>query len=271
MSLPSKVTVLKGSKEGIAVAATVPGRTSLEANEVALRVTHSGVSVSETYNEVTKCRLTDQQVCGTDLHHIQDDMVLGHEGVGVVEAVGGAVTKFQVCVSSLFRCRGNRVGFGYVKDGCGKCDRCVQGDYFYCQVAPRNYGLTDHDQGSFSNYAIWTDTNLHKIPDNIPSAQAAPFLCAGLTVFTPMVRHGIKPGHRVGIIGIGGLGHLAIQFANKLGAHVTVFSSSDSKKQEALKLGASDFWLSKDLKAKKPDLKLDYLVITATGHPDWEV
>jgi D-arabinose 1-dehydrogenase-like Zn-dependent alcohol dehydrogenase len=85
-----------------------------------------------------------------------------------------------------------------------------------------------------------------------------------------MVRHGIKPGHRVGIIGIGGLGHLAIQFAKKLGAHVTVFSSNDSKKQEALKLGASDFWLSKDLKAKKPDLKLDYLVITATGHPDWE-
>jgi threonine dehydrogenase-like Zn-dependent dehydrogenase len=103
MSLPSKVTVLKGSKEGIAVAATVPGRTSLVANEVALRVTHSGVSISETYDEVIKYRLTYQQVCGTDLHHIHDDMVLGHEGVGVVEAVGGAVTKFKVCVSSLLR------------------------------------------------------------------------------------------------------------------------------------------------------------------------
>lgn len=138
-------------------------------------------------------------------------------------------------------------------------------------MAPRNYSLTDHDQGSFSNYAVWTDTNLHKIPDNIPSAEAAPFLCAGLTVFTPMVKYGIKPGHRVGVLGIGGLGHLAIQFAAKLGAQVTVFSGNENKREEALELGASDFWLSKDLKTKKPTLKLDYLIITATRYPDWEV
>jgi D-arabinose 1-dehydrogenase-like Zn-dependent alcohol dehydrogenase len=86
-----------------------------------------------------------------------------------------------------------------------------------------------------------------------------------------MIRHGIKPGHRVGILGIGGLGHLAIQFAAKLGAQVVVFSGNESKKQEALKLGASEFWLSKDLKTKKPDLKLDYLITTATTLPDWEV
>ena len=168
-------------------------------------------------------------------------------------------------------CSGDRVGFGYVKDGCGECDRCVKGDYFYCKVAPRQYGLTDHDQGSFSSHAVWTDTNLHKIPDNIPSAQAAPFLCAGLTVFTPMVKYGIKAGHRVGILGIGGLGHLAIQFAKELGAQVTVFSSSEAKRAEALNFGASDFWLSKDVKTKKPDLRLDYLITTATSLPDWEV
>lgn len=162
------------------------------------------------------------------------------------------------------------MGFGYVKDGCGRCKYCIEGDYFYCQIAPRNYGLTDHDQGSFSNFAVWTDTNLHKIPDNISSAEAAPFFCAGLTVFTPMVRYGIQPSHHVGVIGIGGLGHLAIQFAAKLGAHVTVFSSNESKRQEALELGASEFLLSKDLKTKSTHVNLDYLVITATGHPDWE-
>ena len=158
-----------------------------------------------------------------------------------------------------------------MKDGCAKCEHCAKGDFFYCEVAPRNYSLTDRDQGSFSTYAVWPDTNLHKIPDNISSAQAAPFLCAGLTVFTPMVRYGIQPGHRVGVIGIGGLGHLAIQFAAKLGANVTVFSSSENKRQEALSLGASDFKISKELKTKKLDHKLDYLIITATGHPDWEM
>ncbi|KAH7088686.1 chaperonin 10-like protein [Paraphoma chrysanthemicola] len=243
MALPSEVKVLKGSKQGVAVAATLPGRTNLKPKEVALRVTHSGV-------------------CGTDLHHIHDDMVLGHEGVGKVEAVGEAVTKFKV---------GDRVGFGYVKDGCGQCDTCNAGNYFYCKIASRQYGATDHDQGSFSNFAVWPETNLHKIPDPIADAQAAPLLCAGVTVFTPMIRHGMKPGHRVGILGIGGLGHLAIQFAAKLGAHVVVFSGSESKKDEALRLGAKEFWLSGDLKTKKPDLKLDYLITTATKLPDWEV
>jgi len=86
-----------------------------------------------------------------------------------------------------------------------------------------------------------------------------------------MVKYGIKAGHRVGILGIGGLGHLAIQFAKELGAQVTVFSSSEAKRAEALNFGASDFWLSKDVKTKKPDLRLDYLITTATSLPDWEV
>lgn len=166
---------------------------------------------------------------------------------------------------------GDRVGFGYVKDGCGKCDHCSKGDYYYCKVAPRQYGGSDLDQGPFSDFAVWPEDNLHKIPDNISDVEAAPLLCAGLTVFTPMIRHGIKPGHRVGVVGIGGLGHLAMQFAAKLGANVTVFSSSDNKKDEALKLGASDFWLSSDLKTKKPDLKLDYLIVMSSKLPDWEV
>lgn len=156
-----------------------------------------------------------------------------------------------------------------MRDGCGECDHCKAGDYFYCEIASRQYGQTDFDQGSFADYAVWPDTNLHKIPDNIPSAEAAPFLCAGMTVFTPMRLYGIKPGHRVGIIGIGGLGHLAIQFAAKLGAEAIVFSSSESKRKEAMDLGTKEFWVTEDLGNKSPEKGIDYLVITATGHPDW--
>jgi D-arabinose 1-dehydrogenase-like Zn-dependent alcohol dehydrogenase len=101
------------------------------------------------------------------------------------------------------------------------------------------------------------------------SAEAAPFMCAGQTVFTPMIRYGIKAGDRVGIIGIGGLGHLAIGFASKLGAEVAVFSSTENKRKEALSLGATEFFVTSELKTKKPEKKLDFLIITANTHPDW--
>ena len=94
-------------------------------------------------------------------------------------------------------------------------------------------------------------------------------MCAGMTVFTPMRHYGIKPGHRIGVIGIGGLGHLAIGFAAKLGAEVVVFSGSENKREEAMKLGASEFWVSKNLKTEKPEKGLDYLIITSTQHPEW--
>jgi D-arabinose 1-dehydrogenase-like Zn-dependent alcohol dehydrogenase len=164
---------------------------------------------------------------------------------------------------------GDRVGFGYVHDGCGECADCLAGRHYFCKVAPRNYGLTDHDQGSFATSAIWPDTLLHQIPENMDSAEAAPFMCAGQTVFTPMIRYGMKAGDCVGIIGIGGLGHLAIGFASKLGAEVAVFSSSENKKEEALSLGATEFWVTSELKTKKPEKKLDFLIITANTHPDW--
>jgi D-arabinose 1-dehydrogenase-like Zn-dependent alcohol dehydrogenase len=120
-----------------------------------------------------------------------------------------------------------------------------------------------------SKFAILPDVNLHKIPEVISSADAAPFLCAGQTVYIPMRRHDVKAGDRVGIIGIGGLGHLAIGFAAKMGAEVVVFSSSEDKREEALKLGASEFWVSKSLKEKKPEQGLDYLIVTASQHPEW--
>jgi D-arabinose 1-dehydrogenase-like Zn-dependent alcohol dehydrogenase len=112
---------------------------------------------------------------------------------------------------------------------------------------------------------------LHLIPESISSADAAPFMCAGMTVFTPMLKHGVKEGDRVGVIGIGGLGHLAISFAANLGAEVVVFSSREDKRQEAMELGAKEFYVTKELAEKKPQKGLDYLFITASGHPDYKM
>jgi D-arabinose 1-dehydrogenase-like Zn-dependent alcohol dehydrogenase len=112
--------------------------------------------------------------------------------------------------------------------------------------------------------------NTHLFNIGLSSAEAAPFMCAGQTVFTPMLRYGVKAGDRVGIIGIGGLGHLAIGFASKLGAEVVVFSSTENKREEALKLGATEFWVTKELKeGNRPEKGLDFLIGTGTGHPEW--
>jgi len=242
MVLPSEVTVFKGSNNGI-VKKTIQGKSKLESHDVAIRVTHSGV-------------------CGTDLHHTHENMVLGHEGVGVVDQVGSNVTSFK---------QGDRVGFGYVWGGCGTCKDCLNERYYYCKVAPRQYAVSDLDTGSFSNYAVLPDTNLMHIPDSISSAHAAPLMCAGMTVYTPMKKYGVKKGSRVGITGIGGLGHLAIEFASKMEAEVVVFSTSENKREEAMKLGATEFYVSSTLDSKKPEEGLDFLVVTATKFPDWDV
>jgi len=168
--------------------------------------------------------------------------------------------------------RGERVGFGYVRGGCGHCEECAAGRHFYCAES-RQYGVNDLDQGSFATKAVWPETLLHKIPDSIDSLDAGPFMCAGQTVFVPLMRHEPKPGDRIGIVGIGGLGHLAIQFASKIGAEVVVFSSSEKKRREAEQLGANEFWVIDDLKsgAKKIGKGIDHLLVTAAGHPDWDL
>jgi D-arabinose 1-dehydrogenase-like Zn-dependent alcohol dehydrogenase len=179
-----------------------------------------------------------------------------------VAAIGSSITRFNI---------GDRIGFGYAKDGCGKCATCLSGNSYPCEIAPRNFGSQDLDQGSFSTFSIWPETDLYKIPDALSSAEAAPLFCAGMTVFTPMLKLGLKKGDRVGIIGIGGLGHLAVQYAAKLGADVVVFSGSADKEKEAVLLGAKEFFVTKNLAEAKLDKTLDYLFVTANGHPDWNV
>ncbi|KAK7178042.1 zinc-binding dehydrogenase [Paraphaeosphaeria sporulosa] len=180
-------------------------------------------------------KLAHSGVCGTDAHFLRSGCVLGHEGVGYVEEVGEGVQGLV---------KGDRVGFGYVHKVCGKCDYCLNGMEQFCADA-QLFGNADLDEGSFGTHAVWDADMLVKIPSTLNLKDAAPLMCAGATVWTALTMYGLKPGDRVGIQGVGGLGHLAIQFAAKLGHEVIVLSSSESKREEAFDLGATDFFAMK--------------------------
>lgn len=133
------------------------------------------------------------------------------------------------------------------------------------------YGGANVDQGSFGTYAVWRADFLFKIPDSIPRELAAPLMCGGATVYATMVNNGVKAGDRVGILGIGGLGHLAIQYASKMGCEVIVFSGTDSKKEEATRLGASEFYATKEKGWEKNfGAQIDHLIVTASFSPNWD-
>ena len=186
-------------------------------------------------------------------------MVLGHEGVGIVEAVGPDVKVLK---------KGDRVGWGYEVDSCGHCIDCLQGVEPYCPERA-TYGFKNLDQGSFASHAIWREAFLYQTPEGISDLDAAPLQCGGATIFSAL--EGVKPSDTIGILGIGGLGHLAIQFAAKMGCRVVVLSSSETKKAEALKLGAHEFIATKGAKELKISVSLNRLLVTAAFPPDWDL
>jgi len=236
-----KFTVYKGGKGG-KVTKSETSKPDLKGDEVLLRVTASGL-------------------CGTDLHYREQDMALGHEGVGVIEEVGPQVTYMK---------KGDRVGWGYEHDSCGHCEQCLKGAETYCPERAM-YAMADLDQGSFASHAVWREAFLFPIPDGLSDVAAAPLMCGGCTVFNALHAYDTQPTEAVGIMGVGGLGHLAIQFAAKMGCHVVAISGSDSKKEEAMKLGANEFIamknVDKEVKASRP---LDRLLVTTSAQPDWE-
>ncbi|THU98678.1 GroES-like protein [Dendrothele bispora CBS 962.96] len=223
----------RGSSSGAIFKSTF-SRDSLATDDVVIKITHSGL-------------------CGTDLHHIHEDRVLGHEGIGIVQDLGPMCRQLSI---------GDRVGWGFTYAGCGFCSACLSGDEALC-VKCANYGTGEFDQGSLGSLAIKKERWLFRIPDGITSELACPLMCAGVSVFTPLIEY-VKPSDRVGIVGIGGLGHLAIQFASKMGCDVVAFSGSPSKREETLALGAREFYAVKDVEdyttlgLKKP---LDALMI----------
>ena len=187
------------------------------------------------------------------------DMVLGHEGVGVVEALGPDCHLLK---------KGDRVGWGYETDSCGHCNECLGGNETFCSERS-DYGSKNLDQGSFSSHAIWRESFLHKIPDALSDAEAAPLQCGGATTFTAL--QGIKASDTVGILGVGGLGHIAIQFAAKMGCRVVVLSGSESKRAEAMKLGAHEFIATRGATELKISSPLNRLLVTAAFPPNWHL
>lgn len=188
-------------------------------------------------------------------------MVLGHEGVGVVEALGPDCRSLH---------KGDRVGWGYEHDSCGHCRQCLTGTEQYCD-GRQMYAAADLDQGSFASHAVWREAFLFKIPDELTDEEAAPFQCAGATVWTALMAYNTRPTETVGIMGVGGLGHIAIQFARAMGARVVVLSGSNSKKDEAVRLGAHEFIATRGLKELKVARKLDRLLVTTSAQPDWNL
>lgn len=142
-----------------------------------------------------------------------------------------------------------------------------------CTQSPKQYGQTDLDQGSFSTGGVWDSRFVYKIPDNMSSEDAAPFLCGGWTVWNALIGYDLKPTDHVGIVGIGGLGHFAIQLANKMGCEVTAFSGNEKKKTDALTLGAHHFISTKtpegeSFKVARP---VNQLLVCTNEHIPWEL
>lgn len=221
----------------------------------------STTTKEELTGDLCLLKVTASGLCGTDSHYRKADMVLGHEGVGIIEKTGPAVKHLKV---------GDRVGWGYEHDSCGMCQQCLKGTETYCPER-KMFGYNDHDQGSFAHGAVWREAFLFKIPDNLPDEAAAPLMCGGATVFQALHFYNTQPTERVGIVGVGGLGHLAIQFAAKMGCDVVVFSGTDSKKDEALKLGATEFIATKGAKELTVSKPIDRLLVTTSFLPDWNL
>jgi uncharacterized zinc-type alcohol dehydrogenase-like protein len=210
--------------------------------------------------EVTHCG-----VCHSDLHLISNDwgisqypFIPGHEIVGTVSAAGAEVKTLVL---------GQRVGLGWQSNSCGVCEWCTRGMENLCPAAE---GTCVHRHGGYADRVRANARFVIPIPEAMASEQTAPLLCGGITVYNPMRTHGINPSSRVGIVGIGGLGHLAIQFAHAFGAEVTAFSTSATKEEEARALGADHFVNSRESKALKEAAGTqDFILCTVNADQDW--
>jgi alcohol dehydrogenase (NADP+) len=184
-------------------------------------------------------------ICHSDIHQVNEEwgparfpMVPGHEIVGVVTAVGASATKFQV---------GDHIGVGVFIDSCRECEHCLNGEQQYClKGMTLTYNAIERDGttvafGGYSNYFVVDEAYAVKIPDGLDLAGAAPLLCAGVTLYSPLRHWGASEKTTVGIIGLGGLGHMGVKLAAAMGATTTVFSHSANKHDDAKRLGASSF------------------------------
>lgn len=211
-------------------------RRELRGNDVAIEITYCGV-------------------CHSDLHTARGDwgevdypVVPGHEIVGTVIGVGPDVTEHAV---------GDNVAVGCMVDSCQDCDQCDHGEEQFCRNGmtatydSKDRQTGDPTQGGYSKHIVVREEFVLAMPDGLDLSRAAPLLCAGITTYSPLRTWNVGPGSRVGVVGMGGLGHMAIKLAVAMGAHVTVLSRSPSKEKDALELGADTVLISTDKAAMK--------------------
>jgi uncharacterized zinc-type alcohol dehydrogenase-like protein len=211
-------------------------------------------------------QITHCGICHSDVHLIDDDwgvstfpLVPGHEIVGEITAIGADVRHLEL---------GARVGIGWQRSSCMQCESCLRGDENLCR--DREATCVGH-HGGFANTIQIDGDFVFTLPKNLSSENAAPLLCAGVTVYAPLHYYGVKPAMKVGVIGIGGLGHLAIQFAAKFGCEVTAFSTSRDKEAETRKFGAHHFVSSTDpQELASLSNSLDFILSTINQDLNWD-
>jgi uncharacterized zinc-type alcohol dehydrogenase-like protein len=212
------------------ITATTIERRAVGANDVLIDIAYSGI-------------------CHSDINTVRGawgpiayPLVAGHEIIGTVAEVGSQVTRHQV---------GDRVGVGCMVDSCRECANCLAGMENYClKGATYTYGSLDHDgtitQGGYATQIVVVEDFVLSVPESIPFEAAAPLLCAGITSYSPLAHWNASPGKKVAVIGLGGLGHLAVKFAHAMGAEVSVLSQSLSKKDDGLRLGADHYYATSE-------------------------
>ena len=188
-------------------------------------------------------------ICHSDIHTVRGEwgkvpypLTVGHEIVGEVTAVGDDVSKFEV---------GQRVGVGCMVNSCRECENCLAGEEQYClQGEIGTYGSKDRDgtvtQGGYSESIVVDEDFVLRVPESIPYEAAAPLLCAGITTYSPLHHWNVGPGKKVAVVGLGGLGHMAVKIAHAMGAEVTVLSQSLKKQEDGLRLGADHYFATSE-------------------------
>jgi uncharacterized zinc-type alcohol dehydrogenase-like protein len=215
-------------------------------------------------------------ICHSDVHSVRDEwsdfmsttypIVPGHEIVGRVTEVGSAVTKFK---------SGDLVGVGCMVDSDGTCPNCKAGFEQFCQSALFTYNSPDKHKtapvtyGGYSNSIVVDERFVLRVPDNLDLAGVAPLLCAGITTYSPLRHWGVTEGKKVGVVGLGGLGHMGVKLAHAMGAHVVVFTTSPDKKEDALRLGADEVVVSRNAdEMQKHAGSFDFILDTVSAKHD---
>ena len=213
-------------------------------------------------------------VCHSDIHQARNDwgfatypLMPGHEIVGKVTAIGSNVTKHKV---------GDLVGVGCMVDSCRTCSACKEDLEQYClEGMTQTYASPDRidgtlTMGGYSDKMVVSEHFVLSIPKNLDPASAAPLLCAGITTYSPLVHYGVEPGDKVGILGMGGLGHMGVKIAHAMGAEVTVLSQTLSKREDGLRLGADHYYATNDAETfTKLAGTFDLIICTVGAAIDW--